>query len=364
MPKPKICFTTLGAYHLLAEKNTNVVGGSELQHTLIAKELKKRGFDVSFIVFDHGQKSLEVLNGIRVFKACSLEDFTKKRPLKLLLIFRALDQANADIYCVRAGRLFVGLVAIYCLVKNKKLVYSIASDMDTDVSNFKKVELLIFRFAIKRANLVIAQSEYQRKNLKRNFDKDSAVVKNICILSNNKTEKENPPIILWVSTIKGKWKQPELFLKLAKEVPDAKFQMVGGPSKDDPQYFERIKRLADEIPILDFVGFVPHHEMDKYFNRASIFVNTSSVEGFPNTFLQAWANYMPVVSLNVDPDGIICKHKLGFHAKTFEQMIEDVKLLLKDEKLRKKMGENGRRYVELEHDIKKIVEIYIRLFQE
>ena len=43
--------------------------------------------------------------------------------------------------------------------------------------------------------------------------------------------------------------------------------------------------------------------------KSKILINTSSFEGFPNTFVQAWANGVPVISLKVDPDNIIKKKK-------------------------------------------------------
>ena len=51
------------------------------------------------------------------------------------------------------------------------------------------------------------------------------------------------------------------------------------------------------------------------------------------------------------------------HSRVFEQIVEDVKLPLKDEKSREKMGMNGRIYVEREHDIKKIVKKYAEIFE-
>ena len=71
---------------------------------------------------------------------------------------------------------------------------------------------------------------------------------------------------------------------------------------------------------------------------------------------------MPVVSLHSDPDEIIGKYKLGFHSKTFQQLTEDVRTLLKDKQLREEMGRNGRKYVEKEHDITKVVPRYLEVF--
>ena len=121
---------------------------------------------------------------------------------------------------------------------------------------------------------------------------------------------------------------------------------------------------ARKLANLRWHGFVPYHKVNEYFRRAALFVNTSSIEGFPNTFIQAWAHYTPVVSLSVDPDKIIRNENLGFCSGTFKQLVSDVTTLLENEDLRRTMGENARRYVEREHDVRKIVEKYIDIFEK
>jgi glycosyltransferase involved in cell wall biosynthesis len=150
-------------------------------------------------------------------------------------------------------------------------------------------------------------------------------------------------------------------LNLAKEIPYANFQMIGG-HYDNWDLFNKMKKEAGELNNFNFLGVVPFDEIDKYFREASILVNTSMFEGFPNSFIQAWMNNIPVISL-VDPDGIISDNDMGFHSKNFENLREDLKILLEDDKLRVQMGQNGRQYVEKEHDIKNIIQEYIKLFE-
>ncbi len=72
-------------------------------------------------------------------------------------------------------------------------------------------------------------------------------------------------------------------------------------------------------------------------------------------------NYTPVVSLNVDPDNVIARHKLGFHSKTFDQLVKDIQTLLENERLRDEISENCRRYTEKNHDIKEVVKRHIEV---
>jgi glycosyltransferase involved in cell wall biosynthesis len=368
MSKPKICFYAFATYPLLSQIDLGFIGGAEVQQVLIGKELAKKGYDVSFVVFDHGQEPFEVIDGIKIYKTATkgyVFSGIKSLYHAIKTVWNALKQADADIYYQRGAGRDTGFVALFCLLKRRKFVWGLASDMDVDgtfTKDAKLYERMLYKFGIGMADYIIAQSESQQELLKKKFRRDSSIIKNSYPVEKVDISKSTHPIVLWVGTIKPEWKQPDLFLKLAGAIPDARFQMVGGASANE-QFYEQIKDDAEKISNLEFVGFVPYPDVNRYFENASILVNTSSVEGFSNTFLQAWAAYTPVVSLNVDPDEIICKYKLGFHSKTVEQMVRDVETLLKDEKLREEMGVNGRKYVEQEHNLTNIVREYIKLFK-
>ena len=97
-----------------------------------------------------------------------------------------------------------------------------------------------------------------------------------------------------------------------------------------------------------------------FFQNVKIFVNTSTYEGFPNTFIEAWKNGIPVISLNVNPDDIITAYSLGFCSKTISQMNKDINLLYSDEKLYKKLSNSAYLYVKKNHNLEVIIEEFKR----
>jgi len=130
----------------------------------------------------------------------------------------------------------------------------------------------------------------------------------------------------------------------------------------EPEYYNKIKKNAEKIKNLDFIGFVPHNEIDKYYRKSSLLINTSSSEGFPNTFLEAWGNFTPVISLGFDPDEIISRYKLGLYLENFDDLVENTRMLQKNNNLRKKIGIQSRKYVEKEHNVDLIVSEYGKFF--
>ena len=346
---------------MLTGKNLGYAGGAEVQQVLIARELTRHGYAVSFVTYDHGQQSVENVGKIKVIKTYRREKIYEMDSLsKFRYVWKALKRANADLYFHSAGS--PGVLPFFCLLKKKKFVYRVCLD-SIALNEIKKFTIrFAVRLDIKKSGIVVVQSEFQRRKLMKNFGVEGVVVKNALPILQGKREKPNPPTVLWVASI-SESKRPELFIELARAIPNALFEMVGGKSID-PQLYEKIQNSARSLSNLVFRGFIPYHKINQCFENASIFVNTSSVEGFPNTFLQAWANYTPVVSPDVDPDGIIQRNKLGFCSRTFKQLVSDVNKLLRDEGLRKKMGNNGRKYVEKEHNLQKITRKYIKIFEE
>ncbi len=350
----KICFVSQNSLPLLtSSEKLQYVGGAELMSVLIGEELAKREYKIFFITYNEEIKKKND-KGIKIITTFSNEDEISKFN-KIRIIWRALKNANADIYFQASG--ISAIIPLFCLIHKKKYVKWLGSDSDVQLHRIKTNYTILSRFLayldIKLADKIISQNIFQKKMIEEKFRKENVLIKNPIIILYKKPNKKD--YILWVSTVRS-IKQPQLFLKIAQELPDTNFVMIGGPYAREKEFFEKIKKEARSISNLKFLGFVPHHKIQRYYENALLFINTSKLEGFPNTFLEAWINYTPVISLNVDPNEVIRENKLGFHSKNFNQLIKDIRELSKNEKLRKQMGLNCRKYVVKNHDVKKIAD--------
>jgi glycosyltransferase involved in cell wall biosynthesis len=224
----------------------------------------------------------------------------------------------------------------------------------------------LFRFGLKTANLVIVQHEEQNKNLEKVYGKKGIVRKSAHKIS-EQTNVSRGEYFLWVARC-DEWKQPELFIRLAIEFPRQIFIMIC-PFSSDQNYFQKIKKSVQQIKNIEFINYVPFDEIDNYFLKAKVFINTSKTEGFPNTFVQAAKNKTPILSLNINPDCILEKYKIGINAGgSFETLKEGLSKLLGNQELWKKMSENAYKYAKENHDIKKIIEedkkILVEIFKK
>ena len=98
-------------------------------------------------------------------------------------------------------------------------------------------------------------------------------------------------------------------------------------------------------------GHANASELMNAYQDAILLINTSDYEGIPLTFDEAWACELPVVSLNVDPDGVITRHSLGFVSKTIDQMVKDIEYLCDDKHKTAELGLGCRDFVVKNHNI-------------
>ncbi|MCD6300148.1 MAG: hypothetical protein J7L78_03140, partial [Dehalococcoidales bacterium] len=79
MVKPKkICFISFSSFPVLSQSISEVVGGAELQQGILAGELVKKDYDVSFLVPDRGQGLYQLIEGIKLYKSLP-EGLTQKK---------------------------------------------------------------------------------------------------------------------------------------------------------------------------------------------------------------------------------------------------------------------------------------------
>lgn len=371
--KLKICFVSMSAYPLLSGKSSQNVLGPDVIQVLLAKELVNYNYEVVFVTQCEELMPIECIEGVKLIniKKDRYAISIINNGLNIFRTFKAISDTKPHIFMQRGG--IPGFYSLFCKFINIRYVCQVASDafvnrdlIDRPVKEFKlsKFGLVAFGYWLdfKLADAIIVQNDYQLKMLKENFNKHGILIrKPIKIIDRIRSTKAKPPIVLWVGSIAGV-KQPELFLKLAEAISSARFQMIGGCSPYNQERFNNLKERSAKLSNLEFLGVVPFHEVDDYFGQASVLVNTSMFEAYPPiAFLQAWMNYMPVVSLGENSDGILCKYNIGFHSRSFRQLVEDVKNLLNNEWLREEMGRNGRLYVEQMHDTKKVINKYVEL---
>jgi glycosyltransferase involved in cell wall biosynthesis len=363
-----VCFVGVANLSALAPEYAHLgIGGAELQQTLVAKALFKRGLKVSMVVGDYGQPDQASWSGITTFKAYRLNAgvpgvrFFYPRWAK---IWHALRRANADIYYVSCAGVLVWQVALFARLFGRKTVFRVASDSDCDphallVPTWRDRQL--YRRSLRAINIVLAQTQRQRDLLLRNFNRESRIVAPIAEAAAQRLAFHKRSIdVLWVGNFRP-LKRAEVLLTLAARLPGVKFHMAGGPAMD-PDYFESMKTKAAVLPNVQFHGAVPYHEIGELFDCARVFVNTSEIEGFPNTFLQAWGRGTPVVTF-LDPGEIIKHEGLGRAVANIDEMYAAVAALACDQALWETVSERCCRYMDREHDPSDAADPYLSAFK-
>jgi glycosyltransferase involved in cell wall biosynthesis len=319
-----ICFVSLKSYHLLTKKKESMgMGGAELQGLLITRELVRRGHEVSIITFDHNPEEIEKDIPFRLIRT-----YRQGRSVSLWKIVKAVWDANADVYYLNNAGFILAPVVLAAHLRGKKILFWGASDTNFDPSHkwYRMPtyrDMMMYLWGLKRADAFVVQNTHQKELLLRHFGKTSVIISNG--LSPAERISSFDGFVLWVGSMR-KVKNPMMYVELARRLPDTKFVMVGGNPLQRDEFYDNIHGAGIEVPNMEFRGFLPFEEVEQLFARASLFVNTSTIEGFPNTFLQAWSRGVPVVStINVNPDGLITKHQLGAVARDLDEMTALVK---------------------------------------
>jgi glycosyltransferase involved in cell wall biosynthesis len=383
-----VCFVSPSAYPLFDPTIDSAFGGSEVRSWYFGTRLAKRaGYRVSFVVLDHGQGPARDFGGVTVYahscyrgtgyvpppepvsglwpRVRSRFGFaSRKRTIHIgdhaigpekLRILRSVD---ADIY----GAFGVGNgtadVVAFCLGAGKKCVLFAGSGGDFAASYREdSVEYNDYGsrgdacyYVIRHANAVVTQNEEQQQLLRERFGREGTLIRNpfdFASLDPATPERADTFPVLWVGKSDGV-KRPQDLIALAKLCPSIPFLMV--MNRANPEIFANVaSSLPGNVRLVERVAFA---EMDRLFREARMLVNTSVFEGFPNTFLQAAAHAMPIVSLGVDPDRFIarsgCGRVAGGDLGLLARQIDEI---WRNRALRDELGRKGKTYAVQRHGI-------------
>ena len=345
-----------GSEALFDRNSQQVFGGANVQMYQIAKELGQcEGVDCYTLIEDYQTIDFDEQGSFKLVKTYGKSDPTL---VKFWKYHRQLQKIKPDAILQHGLTFFSALLAIYCKLLGVSFVYMFAHDVEAEGRYQESGKRSpIFKWLLSNAHVLITQNTYQKDQLLKRYGRKSQVVRNGFYLK--LTKQSQGDYVLWIAR-HSTWKRPELFIQLACENPHLQFKMVC-PTSMAADYDDLIQK-ASEVSNLEFVKFVPFDQIDAYFNKAKLVANTSDHEGFPQTFIQATINSLPVLSLNVNPDQVLTDYGFGFCCNgNMDVLNEKLHLIFTDEALYREMSSKAYLYAGENHDIQKNVEQIVGL---
>lgn len=351
----RVCFHVPYLYPLVSGGAVGYAGGMEVQQWLLARGLAREGFEVSVVTCDYGQPPRVTHDGVTYLRSfpphAGLPVVRFLHP-RLSRTVAALHAARADVYFMQGSGLLAGVTRDVAHTRRRPFVFLAAHDWDTLRSlpyQTRARERWWYTRALRGCDLRLAQTEWQRESLRREWGLESLLLRNPVELPAAIVDPGAGDTVVWLATYKAA-KRPEWFVELARRLPALRFVMCG-VIPEPPlgrECWDTARAAAHELPNLEVNGFLAHDHLIELFGAAALMVHTSPAEGFPNVFLEAWSYGLPSVT-GVDPDGVIHEHAIGEVAETLEEFVDAVSRLMADPERRRAMGRRARAYVESQH---------------
>ena len=341
----RIFFLNSHAHRALDPAEKRVSGGSELQIALLAKELARRGHEVVIAGGDTGQADRLVFDGVLTrtagrFHTGGLLDTAAALPRVLGLIREHRPHHVAII----GWTAWLDILARLRPLFGYRLVYICSLDPEIDGS-FGRTHGWrgrLFERGVRAADVRYAMSDYQAQ-LFRRAGLTHGLYRNLILPRRAPRCSEKTVDLLWVARCQP-IKRPHLFLDLAERLPEARCEMIC--PREDAGLWESVATRAAAMPNLAFRESVPYAMIQERYDAAKFLVSTSEAEGFPNNMIQAAQGEAGILSLEVDPDGLIGKFRAGFCAQgDFDRLVEQTRMGLSDPQFAHEAGHGAARMV-------------------
>ena len=369
---------------LILQKWLNYIGGSETQVSHISTTLAKRGHSVYLwtasisgeiypdIISCSDLKIIGKNTKSKSYFNLYLSLLSKIKELKIDIIYTR-DQRRFPIYFLISKLLDIPIV-LHINMSLESTPCNIKQLVKTTITESRQIQKLSWwQFSsyinfklFPNIHKILVQTSNQEAFIK-SIDNECTIVPNAHNISDYKINKIKKKVLLWVGNFRNgsAVKRPEYFVRLSKRFQNENliFVMVGRNYADKFNSAEFIAKVK-KIPNLFYLGELPSKTVNNLFSKSWCFINTSTMEGFPNTFIQSWFSELPVLSLEVDYNRKLENKECGFLCNNLETMEKNLRTLLQNKEFYQNISKSSKSFALENLEISKVIKKYEKVFNE
>lgn len=226
----------------------------------------------------------------------------------------------------------------------------------------KKKNFYFEKFALQDADYLLSVSEFTAQETRKIFDlkKEIQVIPNSIdtnVFAPDESVKVEPFKILYFGTIirkKGVLEIPEIFNKVANQIPNAEIYFAGVDVVDSKTGNSTLELMMSTLGEshknkVHYLGKLPYGEIKKEIQSAAVIILPSYAEALPMTWIEAMAMEKALVTSDIGwAKEVMVNGETGYtvNPKNHQEYADKIIELLHDESLRERMGRAARRRVE------------------
>lgn len=342
----KIVMTHDGVY-AYASGSPLAVGGAERYQWLLARVLAANGWTVTVGV----REALQPRQRTRIE---GVEFVGIGKGQILLSWYRFLLSEQPDWWYWQCAYHLLGLAVAIAKLTHVRMIFSVMHDRDVQPRHalfLRPRWWPLYAWGLIWADKVFVQHGGQLSALVPKWRSEATILPGVVsTMAAVKSHFERAKYVAWVAMLR-QVKRPDVLVEIARQAPSIRFVVCGGTTghRSTPGYSERVVDTLRILPNIEFLGRVAPEKALQVIADAALLLSTSDEEGFPSTFLEAWASGTPVVSLKIDPDGMIERAGLGTVSGTIENTLADINALMDAPQQREEIAVRAQQYIAEAH---------------
>jgi glycosyltransferase involved in cell wall biosynthesis len=320
-------------------------GGMAVQAEKLHQKLKETGI-ISFriksnVSFYHPLRYLERVKGVRTL-------------IRLfILICNLIRLKNASVIQIfGASHLyFFAVVAPSLLMSklfNKKVILNYRggeAEMFMRRWGFLVIPLL------KLADVIVVPSDFLKNIFAKATGREVKILPNILDIEmfRFRSRTELRPVIVISRQLEERYNVAcalKAFRIIKNNYPEARLNIAGTGREE-----KSLRTLCNTLSLKDvnFLGGLSHEELRFVYDESDIMINSSNIDNFPASLMEAFASGIPVVTTGVGGIPLMVDHGVtGFivNRNDHEGLAKGVLILLRSPELARSFSENGRKLAE------------------